>query len=145
MKSTFLAASSREFFTAAPSHLSIFTGFSSILHWNTKNCKLLLDHKVRTCLITQFIIIDISNTCIKAKTNCFFVIFTVISSNISCRFIQVHSCLHHHLWHDSSRMMSEHVTLKQVLLSATGALKGQKPGLFLVEKTVKNLNFTKYQ
>lgn len=29
---TFLAASSREFFTAAPSHLSILTGFSSIRH-----------------------------------------------------------------------------------------------------------------
>lgn len=39
MKSTFLAASSREFFTAAPSHLSIFTGFSSILHWNTNNSR----------------------------------------------------------------------------------------------------------
>lgn len=37
-------------------------------------------------------------------------------------------------------MMSEHVTVKQVLVSATGALKGQKPeGLFLVEQTVKIL------
>lgn len=35
---TFFAASSREFFTAAPSHLSIFTGFSSILHWNRGLC-----------------------------------------------------------------------------------------------------------
>lgn len=31
---TFLAESSKEFFTAEPSHLSIFTGLSSIFHCN---------------------------------------------------------------------------------------------------------------
>ena len=34
-RSTFLAESSREFFTADPSHLSIFTGLSSIFHCKT--------------------------------------------------------------------------------------------------------------
>lgn len=34
-ESTFLAESSKEFFTADPSHLSIFTGLSSIFHCKT--------------------------------------------------------------------------------------------------------------
>lgn len=34
-RSTFLAESSKEFFTADPSHLSIFTGLSSIFHCRT--------------------------------------------------------------------------------------------------------------
>lgn len=34
---TFLAASSKAFFIAEPSHLSIFTGLSSAFHWNHKN------------------------------------------------------------------------------------------------------------